>query len=150
MAAALVAAAIAGFSWLSSGPSPTPERGGSRRADPAASGSDAVGLGALPLDETTLRLYEALFDPELSLDIRAWVVGELGRERGPESTAALVRMLDDGQADLVLVVVDALADRIAEPGVRQALERQRAHSDPRVAQRIEELLETPSGSTARK
>jgi hypothetical protein len=95
-------------------------------------------------------MYEALLDPKLSVGIRAWVVGEVAKDRGPQATAALVRVLDDPEASLVLSTLYALADRREDAGVREALELHRSHSDPKVASRVRVLLDTPSGSTARE
>jgi hypothetical protein len=110
-------------------------------AAPAAAPRSPRKPPATPAPDDIEIYVEALQRPELTGDIRAWVVTQLALSNEPRVTEALLGALDDSDTIAVLAAVEALWQR-DDPRVRPALEKLRNHPDAAVAMLVRERLES--------
>jgi hypothetical protein len=105
----------------------------SQPAPPATSAAPGAPRGpAPPPTEEDVELFlEALADPELPPDVRAWTASQLAGIGGTEVTEALLTALGDASAEVVAAAAAALAQR-RDPRIESALEELRSHPDPAV------------------
>jgi HEAT repeat protein len=94
-----------------------------------------------PSDELD-RLADAMFERELALPIRLWVIEQVAADPDPRAVPMLARLLEDPDIEVVRAAVSALASR-PEPAAQQALLPLRAHHDAEITRRIGQLLGAP-------
>lgn len=109
---------------------------------PSAAARDEAAAGAQPeaQGDGLVRLAEALGNPELPADMRAWVARQLGQVDDPAATTALIEALAAAEPEVVAASLRALAGR-DDDRIPAALEKARASDDPDVRRAAERALE---------
>lgn len=108
---------------------------------PAAEPEEPAGVQPGAQGEELVRLAEALGNPELPADMRAWVARQLGKVDDPAATTALIEALAAAEPEVVEASLQALAGRDDER-IPAALEKARASDDPDVRRAAEGVADS--------
>jgi len=109
----------------------------------AGAGAAAGSTGSRPgaQGEDLARLADALGNPELPADMRAWVAKQLGQVDDPAATTALIEALSAAEPEVVEASLRALAGR-DDARIPSALEQARASDDPDVRRAAEGVADS--------